>query len=100
MNIPSTSTLTKSVTEVVDSIPVERITELDVPDLGHVLSDTSDFVIESAEVIGTQGTRAARAAWRNRSTVVTAIVLALAVVGLVTLVKRRRTDVADDPNIA
>ncbi|WP_148288767.1 hypothetical protein [Ilumatobacter nonamiensis] len=99
MNIPSTSTVTKSVTGVVDSLPVERITSIDVPDLDDVLSDTSDFVVESAEVIGAQGTRAARAAWRNRRTVLTAIILALAVVGAVTLLKRR-ADSGDEPEIA
>lgn len=99
MNIPSTSTVTKSVSEVVDSIPVDRISSIDVPELGDVLSDTTDFVVESAEVIGTQGTRAARIAWGNRRTVLTAIILALAVVGAVSLLKRR-SDGADDPEIA
>lgn len=99
MSIPSTSTVTKSVTEVVDSIPVERITSIDVPELGDVLSDTSDFVVESAEIIGTQGTLAARAAWRNRRTVLTAIILALAVIGAVSLLKRR-SDSGDEHDIA
>lgn len=99
MSIPSTSTVTKSVTDVVDFIPVERITSIDVPDVSGVLSDTSDFVVDSAEMIGTQGGRAARAAYRNRSTVLTAVILALAIVGAVTLLKRRK-DSGDEPDIA
>lgn len=102
MNVPSASTITKSVVEVVDSIPVD-LGDIEVPDLGDVLSDASDFVSDSALVLGATGataaTKGAEAAWRNRSTIATAVVIALAIVGIIALWKRRQ-DPSTDPDIA
>jgi len=106
MNIPSSTTITTSLAGAVDSIPVERITDIELPDMSGLedaVSNTSDFVTDSALVIGATGGRvaaeSARVAWRNRRTVLTAIVLALAVVGAVALWKSR-TDSTSDPDIA
>jgi len=106
MNIPSSTTITSSLADAVDSIPVDRITNIELPDrsdLEDVVSNTSDFVTDSAVVLGAAGGRvaaeSARVAWRNRRTVLTVIVLALAVVGAVTLWKSRK-DSAADPDIA
>ncbi|MGA9275914.1 hypothetical protein, partial [Ilumatobacter sp.] len=62
MNIPSSSTITSTVSDAVDSIPVERLGDIDLPDLSaldDVLSTTTDFVTESAVVIGATGGRIA-----------------------------------------
>jgi hypothetical protein len=94
MQLPTSS----SVTDVIsfDAIPVEYVTDLSLPDVGDAWTDASDFVVDSAVVIGKHGGRlvgrTARVAWRKRSTVATVLILALAVVGLVTLLKRRDTD--------
>ena len=103
MNVPSTSTVTKSVSDAVDSIPVDRLRDVDLPDVGDALSDASDFVTDSAIVIGATGgrlaTRGARTAWRHRSSIAMAVILVLAVVGAVSLWKRRG-DSSADPDIA
>lgn len=104
MQLSSPSPVTKSVAVVADaipfdSIPVDIVTGLTLPDLGDVVNDASDLVADSAVVIGKHGgrllRRTARATWRNRTTVSTIVILALAVVGLVSLMKRNRTD--DEP---
>lgn len=98
MQLSSPSSVSKSVTDAIpfDSIPFDRVTDLPLPDVGDVWSDASDFVADSALVIGKHGGRlvgrTARGAWRNRSTVATVIVLVLAVVGLAALLKQ------DDPD--
>ncbi len=103
INVPSASTVTKSVSDAVDSIPVDRVRDIDVPDVGDALSNASDFVTDSAIVIGATGgrlaTRGARTAWRHRSTIATAVILVLAVVGAVSLWKRRQ-DSGAEPDIA
>ncbi|MGA9275983.1 hypothetical protein, partial [Ilumatobacter sp.] len=94
---------TSTVSDAVDSIPVERLGDIDLPDLpafDDVVSNTTDFVTESAVVIGATGGRIAgrtvRAAWRNRGVIATAVVIALAVVGLAALVNSRRDS---DPDL-
>ena len=104
MQLSSPSPVTKSVAVVAeaipfDSIPVDRISDLTLPDVGDVWDDASDFVADSAVVITKHGGRlvgrTARATWRNRSTVATILVVTLAVIGLVSLLRRNSTD--DDP---
>jgi hypothetical protein len=98
MQRSTASTLAASVAEAIpfDSVPVDFVSDLPLPDVGDVWHDASDFVADSAVVIGKHGGRlvgrTAHVAWRKRSTVATVVVLALAVVGLVALVKRSRTD--------
>ena len=105
MNMPATSTVTKSVGQVVDaipfeSIPVNRLTDVDIPDVGDAWTDATDFVADSAAVIGKHGSRLAartvRAAWRNRMSVATVVLVVLAVVGAVSLLKRRADDDTTD----
>jgi len=83
-----------------DSVPVDIVTDLTLPDVGSVVSDASDFVADSAVVLGRQGGRlvgrTTRVVWRHRSTVAMVVVAALAVVGLVTILKRRSDDDVTD----
>ncbi len=104
MQLSSPSSLSESVAVVAeaipfDSAPLEAITDVTLPDVGTAWEDASDFVADSAVVITKHGGRlvgrTARATWRNRSTVATILVVTLAVIGLVSLLKRNRTD--DDP---
>jgi hypothetical protein len=104
MQLSSPSSVSKSVAAVAEAIPfdsasLEAITDVTLPDVGNVWEDASDFVADSAVVITEHGGRlvgrTARATWRNRSTVATIIITTLAVIGLVSLLKRNRTD--DDP---
>ena len=96
MNIPSANAVSRSVAGAVESLPIDRLESIDIPDLGDVWSDASEFVTDSAAVIGKHGGRVARStarsAWRNKSTVVTVAVLVLAVIGVISIVKRRRDD--------
>jgi len=99
MNLPNASTVTTTVVEAVDAIPVERLNDIDVVDFGDALADASEFIAESAVVLGATSGRVAagtaRAAWRNRSIIATAVVVALAVVGAVALWNRRSDPSAD-----
>ncbi len=92
MHLSTPSTVSRSVAAVTeaipfDAIPVDIVSDLSLPDVGDVWTDASDFVADSAVVIGKHGGRlagrTARVAWRNRSTVATVLVLTLAVIGLV-----------------
>jgi len=98
MQRSTASTVAASVAEAIplDSIPVDFVSDIPLPDVGDVWNDASDFVADSAVVIGRHGGRlvgrTGRLAWRRRSTVAQVLVLALAVVGIAALVKRSRTD--------
>jgi len=101
MQLSSPTPVTKSVAVVAeaipfDSIPLDLVTDLTLPDVGDVWDDASDFVADSAVVIGRHGGRLAgrtvRATWRNRSSVATILVVTLAVIGLVSLLKRKNTE--------
>ena len=101
MQLSSPSPVSKSVAVVneaipFDSIPVDVITDLTLSDVGDVWDDASDFVADSAVVITKHGGRlvgrTARATWRNRSTVATILIVTLAVIGLVSLLKRKNTE--------
>lgn len=100
MQLSSPTSVTRSVAVVADAIPFESIpldlvTDLSLSDVGDVWDDATDFVTDSAAVIGKHGGRivgrTAQGAWRNRSTVATVLILTLAVIGVVSLI-RRRTD--------
>ncbi len=103
MSVPSASTVTKSVAGAVDSIPIDRLAVIDASDIGDVVSDASDFVTDSAVVLGVAGAevaaKSARVAWRNRSTLATAVILGLAIVGVIAI-WRSRQDPTGDPDIA
>ena len=98
MQRSTASTVAASVAEAIplDSIPVDFVSDIPLPDVGDVWNDASDFVADSAVVIGRHGGRlvgrTGRLAWRRRSAVAQVLVLALAVVGIAALVKRSRTD--------
>lgn len=83
-----------------DSVPVDIVTDLTLPDVGDVVSDAADFVADSAVVLGRQGGRlvgrTTRVVRRNRSAVAIVVIAALAVVGLVTILKRRSVDDGTD----
>ena len=104
MQHSSPSPVSKSVAVIAeaipfDSIPIDVITDLTLPDVSDVWDDASDFVADSAVVLTKHGGRlvgrTARATWRNRSTVATIVVVTLAVIGLVSLLKLNSTE--DDP---
>lgn len=105
MQISTPAPISTSVALVADALPldssaIDAISDLSLPDVSDVLSDASDLVADSAVVIGRHGGRlvgrTTRVVWRNRSTVAVVVVIALAVVGLVSIVKRRSGDDVDD----
>ena len=104
MQISTPAPISTSVAFVTDALPVDSsaidvISDLTLPDVSDVLSDASDLVADSAVVIGRHGGRllgrTTRSAWRNRSTLAVVIITALAVVGLVSIVKRRSSQDLD-----
>jgi hypothetical protein len=104
MKLPAnSSTVTKTVADVVDALPVQTLTELDVADLADVVADVTEHAGGTALALGaTSGavaTRTARVAWRNRSLLATIAIVALAVVGAVAL-WNARSGSSDDPAVA
>lgn len=104
MQLSTPAPISTSVALVADALPLDAsaidvISDLTLPDVSDVLSDASDLVADSAVVIGRHGgrliSRTTRSTWRNRSTVAVVIITALAIVGLVSIVKRRSSDEVD-----
>ena len=92
-----------SLTDAIDSVSFDSLSDLDTPDLSamsEALSDASTVVADTALVLGRTGSRLAtstgKAAWKHRGTVATVAVVAIVVVAIASIIKRMTSSDDDE----